>query len=239
MPYQPSRRTVEDQGLLLPPRAEDSTLTAGIDEAGRGCLAGPVVAAAVVFAEGFDIVGLDDSKLLKETERERLAGEIRALALGWGLGLAWMDEIARLNILQATLLAMARAVAALRLRMGAGRTLPRDAALPATILIDGTQRIAPPFFRRYGIPLPEQRAIVDGDALVPSISAASVLAKTFRDRLLTRLDRRWPAYGFARHKGYGTREHRAALEAHGPCPLHRLDFHGVLPGTPQIQGRLC
>lgn len=239
MPRKASRRPVESQGLLSPPRAENSALTAGIDEAGRGCLAGPVVAAAVVFAEGFDIMGLDDSKLLKEAERERLAGEIRALAPGWGVGLAWMDEIARLNILYATLLAMTRAVAALRLRMGVGRALPRDAALPAAVLIDGTQRIPPPFFRRYGIPIPDQRTIVDGDALVPSISAASVLAKTFRDQLLTRLDRRWPAYGFAHHKGYGTREHRDALEAHGPCPLHRLDFRGVLPRTAQVQRRLC
>lgn len=239
MPRHASRRPVENQGLLLPPRAGDSALTAGIDEAGRGCLAGPVVAAAVAFAEGFDLVGLDDSKVLREAERERLAGEIRDLALGWGVGLAWMDEIARLNILQATLLAMTRAVAALRLRMGAGRALPRDAALPAALLIDGTQLIPPPFFRRYGIPVPEQRAIVDGDALVPSISAASVLAKTFRDQLITRLDRRWPGYGFARHKGYGTREHRAALAAHGPCPLHRLDFRGVLPQAVQVQGLLC
>lgn len=123
--------------------------------------------------------------------------------------------------------------------MGAGRTLPRDAALPATVLIDGTQLIPPPFFRQYGIPTPEQRAIVDGDALVPSISAASVLAKTFRDGLLTRLDRRWPVYGFARHKGYGTKEHREALAVHGPCPLHRLDFRGVLPRPDQEQGRLC
>ena len=239
MPLKTPRRPVESQGLLLPPKAESSALTAGIDEAGRGCLAGPVVAAAVVFAEGFDIMGLDDSKVLKEAERDRLAGEIRALAPGWGVGLAWMNEIARLNILQATLLAMTRAVAALRLRMGAGRTLPRDAALPATVLIDGTQLIPPPFFRQYGIPTPEQRAIVDGDALVPSISAASVLAKTFRDGLLTRLDRRWPVYGFARHKGYGTKEHREALAVHGPCPLHRLDFRGVLPRPDQEQGRLC
>ena len=239
MPRKTPRRPVESQGLLLPPKAGSSALTAGLDEAGRGCLAGPVVAAAVVFAEGFDIMGLDDSKVLKEAERDRLAGEIRALAPGWGVGLAWMNEIARLNILQATLLAMTRAVAALRLRMGAGRTLPRDAALPATVLIDGTQLIPPPFFRQYGIPTPEQRAIVDGDALVPSISAASVLAKTFRDGLLTRLDRRWPVYGFARHKGYGTKEHREALAVHGPCPLHRLDFRGVLPRPDQEQGRLC
>lgn len=235
MPRKSSRRTVESQGLLLSRSVRDGALTAGIDEAGRGCLAGPVVAAAVVFAEGFDIMGLDDSKVLKEEERDRLAGEIRALASGWGVGLAWMDEIARLNILQATLLAMTRAVAALRRRMGA----PADALLPADILIDGTQLIPPPYFRQYGIPVPEQRAIVDGDALIPSISAASILAKTFRDGLMTRLDRRWPTYGFARHKGYGTKEHRDALTAHGPCPLHRMDFKGVLPRLEQEQGRLC
>lgn len=237
MPRKKSSRSMESQGLLLPPKAGSASLTAGLDEAGRGCLAGPVVAAAVVFAEGFDIMGLDDSKVLKEEERNRLAGEIRALAPAWGVGLAWMDEIARLNILQATLLAMTRAVAALRRRMGVERGTV--AVLPAEVLIDGTQLIPPPYFRQYGIPVPEQRAIVDGDALVPSISAASVLAKTFRDALMVRLDRRWPAYGFARHKGYGTRDHRDALAIHGPCPLHRLDFRGVVPRPDQQQGRLC
>lgn len=230
------RIILENQGLLRIPAAGRGALTAGIDEAGRGCLAGPVVAAAVIFAEGFDIVGLDDSKAIKEDERNRLAGEIRALAPGWGIGLAWMDEIARLNILQASLLAMARATAALRWRMKA----EAGAYLPAMVLIDGTQLIPPLYFRQVGVPVPEQRAIVGGDALVPAISAASILAKTYRDVLMVRLDKRWPEYGFARHKGYGTKEHRDALTRHGPCPVHRLEFKGVVPPRPeQAQGWLC
>ena len=233
----PSRKNVvlEDQGLLIVhPSAHDS-LVAGIDEAGRGCFAGPVVAGAVVFPEGFDLMGLDDSKVLKEEERNRLAGEIRALAPGWGIGLAWMAEIEKHNILQATLVAMARAVAALRVRM----VVDAGAPVPARVLIDGTQLIPPAYFRNFGVPLPEQRAIVDGDALVPAISAASILAKTFRDALMTRLDARWPQYGFARHKGYGTREHRDALREFGPCPLHRRGFRGVVSHSGQEQGRLC
>ena len=130
---------------------------------------------------------------------------------------------------------MTRAVAALRRRMGAGR----EDGIPARVLIDGTQLIPPAYFRNFGVPLPEQRAIVDGDALIPAISAASVLAKTFRDDLMTRLDARWPQYGFARHKGYGTREHRDALRRFGPCPLHRMGFRGVAPRPEQEQGRLC
>ena len=236
MPRPRSHRVVESQGLLLPVSAQKNAhLTAGLDEAGRGCLAGPVVAGAVIFPEGFDIMGLDDSKVLSENQRQRLAGEIRALASGWGIGLAWMDEIARCNILMASLLAMARAVAALRRRMG----VRGDTPLPALALVDGNQLIPAAYFRRYDIPVPEQRAIVDGDALVPAISAASVLAKTFRDDLMIRLDRRWPDYGFARHKGYGTHEHRQALKKLGPCPLHRLDFRGVSSRPVQEQGRLC
>lgn len=229
------RAVIEEQGLLIVrPSAHDS-LVAGIDEAGRGCFAGPVVAGAVVFPEGFDLVGLDDSKVLKEEERTRLAGEIRSLAPGWGIGLAWMAEIEKYNILQATLMAMTRAVAALRRRM----RVAADALAPARLLIDGTQLIPPAYFRNFGVPLPEQQAIVDGDALVPAISAASILAKTFRDDLMTRLDARWPQYGFARHKGYGTKEHRDALREFGPCPLHRLGFKGVVPRPEQEQGRLC
>ena len=229
------RAVLEDQGLLLVRPSARATLVAGIDEAGRGCFAGPVVAGAVVFPEGFDLMGLDDSEVLKEEERRRLAGEIRALAPGWGIGLAWMAEIEKYNILQATRMAMTRAVAALRRRMGAGR----EDGIPARVLIDGTQLIPPAYFRNFGVPLPEQRAIVDGDALIPAISAASVLAKTFRDDLMTRLDARWPQYGFARHKGYGTREHRDALRRFGPCPLHRMGFRGVAPRPEQEQGRLC
>jgi ribonuclease HII len=175
-----------------------------------------------VFSEGFDLVGLDDSKALSPEERERLAGDIREFALGWGIGLSWMGEIERINILQASLLAMTRAIAAMRLRMKA------EGQTPGIVLVDGTQVIPPLYYRKFAIPLPEQHAIVDGDALVPCISAASILAKTFRDGLMDRLDARWPEYGFARHKGYGTKEHREALRKYGPCPLHRMDFHGVL-----------
>lgn len=228
------KKAVIEQGLLFGAPDTRQQFTAGTDEAGRGCLAGPVVAGAVIFAEGFDLMGLDDSKVLKAEERDRLAGEIRSLAVGWGIGLAWMNEISRINILQASLMAMTRAVAAMRIRMHAGND-----AVPARLLIDGTQIIPPLYFRQFGIPLPEQEAVIDGDAKIPSISAASVLAKTFRDALMTRLDARWPEYGFARHKGYGTREHREALKKYGPCPLHRLDFRGVLPPKVQEQGRLC
>ena len=228
------KKTFEQATLLT--QADDGVLlTAGTDEAGRGCFAGPVVAGAVIFADGFDIMGLDDSKALKPAERERLAVDIRGFALGWGIGLAWMDEIARINILQASLMAMTRAVAAMRVRMGA-----KGRPVPARLLIDGTQIIPPLYFRMYGIPLPDQQSVIDGDALIPSISAASILAKTFRDDLMTRLDARWPQYGFAKHKGYGTKEHREALAEFGPCPLHRLDFKGVgRPAKRPEQGWLC
>ena len=229
-----NRKSLE-QATLLSPATDTEILTAGTDEAGRGCFAGPVVAGAVIFADGFDLMGLDDSKALKPMERERLALEIKEFAVGWGIGLAWMHEIARINILQASLMAMARAVAAMRIRMKM-----KDRPVPARLLIDGTQIIPPLYFRMYGIPLPDQQSIIDGDALVPSISAASILAKTFRDDLMTRFDARWPQYGFAKHKGYGTKEHREALAQYGPCPLHRLDFKGVgkPPRRPE-QGWLC
>ncbi len=227
------KKSVIEQGLLFSAPLTQEALVAGADEAGRGCLAGPVVAAAVIFPEGFDLMGLDDSKVLKAEERDRLSAEIRQLATGWGIGLAWMDEIARINILQASLMAMTRAVAAMRIRMKA------EGLVPARLLIDGTQIIPPMYFRKFGMPAPEQEAVVDGDALVPAISAASILAKTFRDELMVKLDARWPEYGFARHKGYGTKEHREALAKFGPCPLHRLDFRGVLPPKKQEQGWLC
>ncbi len=228
------KKSVIEQGLLFAAPLSQEALIAGADEAGRGCLAGPVVAAAVIFAEGFDLMGLDDSKVLKAEERDHLADEIRSLAVGWGIGLAWMDEIARINILQASLMAMTRAVAAMRVRMSA-----KADPVPARLLIDGTQIIPPMYFRKFGVPLPEQEAVVDGDALVPAISAASILAKTFRDDLMVKFDARWPEYGFARHKGYGTKEHREALAKFGPCPLHRLEFRGVLPPKQMQQGRLC
>lgn len=226
----PRQRSVEQGGLLHLTAQNRSALTAGLDEAGRGCLAGPVVAAAVIFADGFDIMGLDDSKLIKSPEeRQRLAAEIRALAPAWGVGMVWMKDIERHNILQASLLAMTRALAALRSRFQ---------LIPTRLLIDGNQIIPQLYFKQYAFESPQQEAIIDGDALVPCISAASILAKTVRDDLMTRLDSRWPEYGFAQHKGYGTKEHREALKAHGPCPLHRLDFKGVLPEIIQEQARL-
>ena len=207
-------------GLDMPPAT--AAMTAGVDEAGRGCLAGPVVAAAVILPEGCRIAGLNDSKALSERQREALAPVIRRTALAWGLGMVWPRRIEAVNILQATFEAMARAVAC----------LGRSRALPTLLLIDGDKTIPAPVLRaalREPEGLPRQTAIVGGDASQAAISAASILAKTQRDKLMIALDRRWPAYGFARHKGYGTAAHYAALRAHGPCPLHRLTFRGVLP----------
>ena len=180
-------------------------LIAGIDEAGRGPLAGPVVAAAVILDPQRPIDGLRDSKLLTARARTRLAAEIRVNALAWAVAEAGVGEIDELNILQATLLAMRRAVAALEVA-------------PAEALVDGN--------RCPELSCPA-RAIVGGDRDVAVISAASILAKTSRDLLLLELDGRYPAYGFARNKGYGTPEHLAALAAHGPCPAHRRSFSPV------------
>ena len=180
-------------------------LVAGVDEAGRGPLAGPVVAAAVILDELKPIRGLKDSKVLTARKRERLFDEIHAKALCLSIAQASVEEIDTLNILQATLLAMKRAIEGLRLR-------------PAKVLIDGNQ-------------LPKIRiraeAVVGGDALVKSISAASILAKVHRDRLCLDLHREHPLYGFHDHKGYSTPEHLAALKAHGACPHHRRTFAPV------------
>ena len=180
-------------------------LVAGVDEAGRGPLAGPVVAAAVILDERHPIQGLADSKKLTALRRERLFDEIRAKALCCSIAEASVEEIDRLNILQATLLAMRRAVAGLRLK-------------PNKVLVDGNR-----------LPTLEvlAEAIVGGDALVPAISAASILAKVHRDRWCLTLDEQYPQYGFAQHKGYGTAAHLAALRAHGPCAQHRTSFRPV------------
>lgn len=180
-------------------------LIAGIDEAGRGPLAGPVVAAAVILDPERPIDGLRDSKQLCERERDRLAIEIRTHSLAWAVAEAGADEIDQLNILQATFVAMHRAVIALRIA-------------PAEALVDGN--------RCPSLPCPV-RAIIGGDRSVAAISAASILAKTARDQKLNDLDGRYPAYGFAQNKGYGTREHLAALARHGPCPAHRRSFAPV------------
>jgi len=183
-----------------------NALTAGIDEAGRGPLAGPVVAAAVILPEGFSALGaLDDSKKLTAMRREALAAVIRAEAMV-SIALAEPAEIDRLNILHATLAAMARAAAGLK-------------RSPQLILIDGNQ--VPP-----GLPCPA-RALVGGDSSEPAIAAASIIAKTVRDALMAQADDRFPGYGFAGHKGYPSPVHRAALQALGPCPLHRLSYAPV------------
>lgn len=180
-------------------------LIAGVDEAGRGPLAGPVVAAAVILDDLHPIEGLADSKKLTAARREKLYDEIRAKALCCSIAEATVEEIDRLNILQATLLAMRRAVEGLRLK-------------PAKVLVDGNR-----------LPVLDvlAEAIVKGDAKVPAISAASILAKVHRDRWCAEYDREFPQYGFAAHKGYGTAEHLAALRAHGACPQHRKSFAPV------------
>lgn len=180
-------------------------LPCGVDEAGRGPLAGPVVAAAVILDPARPIVGLADSKKLSAARRERLASEIREKSLAWSIAEATVNEIDAINILQATLLAMQRAVAGLSLT-------------PSEVLIDGN--------RCPALSLP-MRAIVGGDATVAEISAASILAKTHRDAGMLKLAARHPQYGFERHKGYGTAEHLAALRVHGPCSAHRKSFAPV------------
>ncbi|MGD9611161.1 MAG: ribonuclease HII [Desulfovibrionaceae bacterium] len=198
-----------------------SLYMAGVDEAGRGCLAGPVVAAAVVLPETYALPGLTDSKKLSPARREQLAPAIKAQALTWAVGVAWPPEIDRINILQATFAAMARAVAHL-------------APVPTLVRVDGNKTIPARLLAGLGNP-PDQEAIIGGDLTVPAISAASILAKTFRDKLMVLFDRRHPGYGFAAHKGYGVAAHLAALRRLGPCRLHRLTFRGVLPEPPSPQ----
>ena len=180
-------------------------LLAGVDEAGRGPLAGPVVAAAVILDELAPIKGLRDSKVLTARARERLFDEIRARALCCSIAQASVEEIDTLNILQATLLAMQRAVDGLRLR-------------PHKVLVDGN---------RLPVLTMAAQAIVKGDAKVRAISAASILAKVYRDRLCQELHAQHPEYGFGGHKGYPTAAHLAALREHGPCAQHRRSFAPV------------
>ena len=174
----------------------------GVDEAGRGPWAGPVSAAAVILDPARTPFGLDDSQKLGERRREALEVEIKASALAWGVGFASVEEIAELNILQATGLAMRRAVEALEV-------------VPAFILVDGSYR--------FDLPAPV-RPVVRGDSLSASIAAASILAKTARDRVMVELDQAWPDYGFAAHKGYHAPVHVEALQRLGPCPAHRLSW---------------
>lgn len=209
-----------------------ATLHLGVDEAGRGCLAGPVVAGAVLAEPGFDFAasfpGLTDSKALSEKKRAHLRQAICASSLQWSLGVAWPGEIDQVNILNATFRAMSRAVLNLLERGSPGLTPAQ-----CTLYIDGSQPILLPQWRaacgRRNLEPPAQKTLVKGDRLLPSISAASILAKTWRDRLMLALDRRYPGYGFAGHKGYGTGEHLEALRRLGPSPQHRRTFAGVLP----------
>ncbi|WP_210519600.1 ribonuclease HII [Hymenobacter terricola] len=178
-------------------------LEAGLDEAGRGCLAGPVFAAAVILPPGFNPRFLNDSKQLSAKRREALRPEICAEAIAWAVGQASVAEIGSLNIAQASYLAMHRAVAAL-------------AVTPAHLLVDGNR------FR----PLPgyEHTCVIGGDGLYRNIAAASILAKTFRDEHMEQLAAEFPAYGWSQNAGYPTQSHRAAIRAHGPSPHHRMGF---------------
>jgi ribonuclease HII len=178
---------------------------AGIDEAGRGPLAGPVYAAAVILNPEKPIVGLMDSKLLSAKKRESLFILIQENSLAWAFGRAEVEEIDRINILQATFLAMQRAVAALKI-------------MPQLALIDGNSS---PLLTC------ETKAIIDGDKIEPAISAASIVAKVLRDKEMQTLDMQFPHYGFAKHKGYGTPQHMAALAKHGPSSIHRRSFAPV------------
>lgn len=175
---------------------------AGVDEAGRGPLAGPVVAAAVIFRPGTRIEGVDDSKVLSASRRETLAAEIRAAAAEVGVGVVSNEEIDRVNILRATNLAMEQAVRSL-------------SVVPDLLLIDGNS------FRHESLKFVN---IVDGDALSFSIAAASIVAKVERDRMMLEYDRLYPEYGFAAHKGYGTEQHRKAIAKYGLSPIHRRTF---------------
>jgi ribonuclease HII len=188
----------------------DDADVCGVDEAGRGPLAGPVVAAAVVLDRSRPIEGLRDSKLLTELQRVRLAAEIRRKAKAFAVALASHVEIDGINILQASLLAMERAV--LRLHI-----------VPELVRVDGRQ--IPAFHDRARLYRAEP--VIDGDNLVPEISAASILAKVCRDRLMRRLHRRYPHYGFDQNKGYATAEHLRALTEFGPCAIHRATFAPV------------
>ncbi len=179
---------------------------AGLDEVGRGALAGPVVVGAVVFPEGTDLAGLRDSKLLSAVRRERLAGEIRKQARCWSLGVAEAEEVDRLNVLEATFVAMRRALSDL-------------AVTPDLLLLDAV--------RLPGSEI-SQRRLVKGDRLCASIAAASILAKVERDRRMVEFHRIYTYYCFGENKGYGTPAHLAALESRGPCPIHRLSFRRVV-----------
>ncbi|MCI0706971.1 MAG: ribonuclease HII [Ignavibacteriae bacterium] len=176
---------------------------AGVDEAGRGPLAGPVVAAAVIFPKDVFIDGVDDSKKLSEKKREALEVEIRRQAVSIGVGIVEHDVIDRINIYQASILAMRKALDALDIR-------------PQFVAVDGNS------FTHDALPYEN---IIDGDAKVFTIAAASIIAKVTRDKMMLDYHAQYPAYGFAKHKGYGTKQHREAIKEHGLCDIHRRSFH--------------
>lgn len=199
---------------------------AGVDEVGRGPLAGPVVAAAVILPAGFSHAEIKDSKMLSAAQREKLAPLIQQAAVSWALGIVDVEGIDRLNILRASLTAMAQALGGL-------------SVAPDCALIDGNQKIPLEVLAAYGftlLPL-TQRTIVKGDQLCMSIAAASIVAKVARDKMMVDYDRQYPEYGFAGHKGYGSAAHLAALRRYGPTPIHRRSFKPVrdllenIPGT--------
>ncbi|MFU0833116.1 MAG: Ribonuclease HII [Oscillospiraceae bacterium] len=190
-------------------RSDGCKMVCGIDEAGRGPLAGPVFAAAVILPEHEQIEGLNDSKKLTPKKREMLYDEIVQKAVAWGVSFATEDEIDKINILQATFLAMRRAFSKLNLQ-------------PDCALVDGNR------MPQLGV---ETRLIVKGDSKSASIAAASILAKVSRDRVMCQIDEIYPEYGFAKHKGYGTKLHVEMLRKIGPCPVHRRTFlKKILPG---------
>jgi ribonuclease HII len=186
--------------------AGDGATIAGVDEAGRGPLAGPVVAAAVILDAAVRWDGMDDSKQLAPPQREELYARVLIEARAFAWSVVGPRAIDRHNIRRASLEAMRRAVA-------------RLPVAPSLVFVDGHEQVP-------GLPCAQQ-AVVDGDARLLSVAAASVVAKVVRDRIMERLDRVWPAYGFARHKGYGTPEHLEAIKRHGPCPIHRYSFAPV------------
>jgi len=185
-------------------------LIAGVDEAGRGPLAGPVVAGAVILDKGQPITGLADSKKLSEKRREELAAEIVAKSLAWSFGWADAREIDCINILQATHLAMRRAIIGLRIS-------------PSQVEVDGN-RLPSLVFNGRQI---SGNAVIGGDALIPAISAASIIAKVQRDKMMRTMDAVYPDYGFGQHKGYGTESHRDLISRLGPCPQHRRSFRPI------------
>ncbi|OGC89474.1 MAG: ribonuclease HII [candidate division Zixibacteria bacterium RBG_16_53_22] len=194
------------QADTLSPRGFIGQLICGVDEAGRGPLAGPVVAAAVILCDGFDTKGIRDSKSLTPARRQEQRERLLDSSCLWGIGVVGHEIIDKINILQASFLAMRRAIEALGVE-------------PEIVLVDGRHPLPGLTFK--------QQALVGGDKSEPCISAASIMAKTYRDQLMLEYSGLYPAYGFGKHKGYGTPEHLANLFEHGPCLIHRRTFHPV------------